>query len=55
MIDVIKEGETLPLEMVRDQIGLIIQNQRKQALIEQYIARLVQEAKATQRANVSGN
>ncbi|MEM9896294.1 MAG: hypothetical protein AAF789_07985 [Bacteroidota bacterium] len=50
MIDVIKEGETMPLGMVKDQIELIIQNQRKQALIEQYIARLVQEAKATQRA-----
>ncbi|MEO1805227.1 MAG: hypothetical protein AAFU33_10465 [Bacteroidota bacterium] len=52
MIDVIDAGETMPLVMVKGQIKLIIQNQRKQALVEQYIARLVQEAKATQRAKV---
>jgi len=52
MIDVIDAGETMPLVMVKNQIKLIIQNQRKQALVEQYIARLVQEAKATQRAKV---
>lgn len=48
LLDVIKPGEVLPLKMVRDQIRTIIQNQRKQALIEQNVGRLVQQAKDDQ-------
>ncbi|MCI4671122.1 MAG: hypothetical protein MRZ79_23490 [Bacteroidia bacterium] len=49
MLDVVKEGEVLPLIMVRDEIEVIIQNQRKQALIDATISRLVEEARATNR------
>jgi len=47
MLSIVKEGEIKPLRMVSDEIELIIKNQRKQALINQTIARLVEEARAT--------
>lgn len=49
MLDVVEEGDVLPLNMVEDQIEMIIQNQRKQALIDATISRLVEEARATNR------
>lgn len=52
MLDVVKEGDLLPLNMVRDQIEMIIQNQRKQALIDATISQLVEEARATNRFQI---
>lgn len=44
LMDVIKEGDLLPLSLCRDRIITIIRNQRKNALIEQTKGNLLQKA-----------
>ena len=44
MLNVIKEGDLMPISLCRDRIITIIRNQRKNALIEQTKANLLQQA-----------
>lgn len=46
LLDVIKPEELMPLSLVKDRIMHVIRNQRRQTLIEQSRASLVQQAKA---------
>ncbi|MEM7659241.1 MAG: hypothetical protein AAF399_24180 [Bacteroidota bacterium] len=52
MLDEIKPGEQLPLSLCRDQIINIIRNQRKEALIDQSTANLVQQAKLAKQVTI---
>lgn len=52
MLDDIKPGEQLPLSLCRDQIINIIRNQRKEALIDQTTATLVQQAKLAKQVTI---
>ncbi|MEL6672118.1 MAG: hypothetical protein AAFR61_07990 [Bacteroidota bacterium] len=52
LLNVIKPGEALPLNLVREQIIGIIQNQRKNTLISQTESNLVKQAKAAKKAKI---
>ncbi|MEM7373463.1 MAG: hypothetical protein AAF587_32855 [Bacteroidota bacterium] len=52
LMDVIKEGDLLPLSLCRDRIINIIRNQRKNALIEQTKSKLLQKAEDAQKITV---
>ncbi|WNJ21197.1 hypothetical protein [Pontibacter sp. G13] len=52
MLDVIKVGEQMPLELCREQIINIIGNQRKSTLVEQTKKNLVQQAKAAKKVTI---
>ncbi|MEO1448996.1 MAG: hypothetical protein AAFV07_05670 [Bacteroidota bacterium] len=51
LLDVIKPDELMPLSLVRDRIIAIIRNQRRQTLVEQSRASLIQQAKAAGKVN----
>ena len=52
LLNVIKPGDALPLNIVKEQIISIIQNQRKNTLIHQTESNLVKQAKASKKAKV---
>lgn len=52
MLDVIDEGDLMPLSLCRDRIITIIRNQRKNALIEQTKSNLLQQAEAANKITI---